>query len=469
MFNMNNNIFPMNRFNFNNHFIIMPHNNRMNLNNNINPNFNLNLNNNINQMPNLGNIPQNNINVFGNLNNFNNLNFNNIISPVKSIYNYNSIQMNYSYNNSVLQCLAGLRCIREWYSQLTKNNFIQINNNQNSITRLFYNILFSLFSGNSPDSSMIINQYFQKIWLLHKKQPKADPYHFLFYFLELFHLENNNIVNPNFNINQFKNPAYNNLINDQIMFTLFQNYFKSTNNSIVSSNFFNVMRYVVKCENSLIQCPTLYYYKTTKILQFNVDQVKNHRDQIDPLRMGNNINLLDCFSFWQKGEKVKCVNCGGYIAKSVSSLCYSNKVLIFSFNRNFHSFNVDIDFGTRIDMTPICKFNMHGNLKNIYNLRACVSAYNYNKYFADVRLNGYWFRFMDGQFKTLDNSKNEIFLYEPQLLIYELEEPQNSFYMNNIQNNNFFNPFNMIAFNQMLINSGNNNLMMNNFNFLRGF
>jgi hypothetical protein len=172
-----------------------------------------------------------------------------------------------------------------------------------------------------------------------------------------------------------------------------------------------------------MHCPPLYRYKATKILQFNVDQVKNHRDQIDPLRMGNNINLVDCFSYWQKGENVKCDNCGGYVAKSISSLWNSNKVLIFSFNRNFHSFNGDIDFGTRIDMRPFCKFNMHGNSTNIYNLRACVSAYNFNKYFADVRINGYWFRFMDGQCKTLDNSRNEIFLYEPQLLFYELEQP----------------------------------------------
>ena len=469
MFNMNNNMFPMNRFNFNNHFIIMPHNNginRMNLNNNINPIFNMNLNNNMGLMPNLGNFPQNNINVFGGLNNFN---FNKIISPVKSIYNYNSSQMNYSYANTVLQCLAGLRCIREWYTQLTKYNFIQINNNQNSITRLFYNIIFFLNSGNFPDSSIIINQYFQKVWQLHQKQPKSDPFHFLFYFLELFHLENNNIVNPNFNINQYLNPTYNNLMNDQYMLTLFQNYFKSTQSSIVSNNFFNVLRYVIKCNNPLMHCPPLYRYKATKILQFNVDQVKNHRDQIDPLRMGNNINLVDCFSYWQKGENAKCDNCGGYVAKSISSLWNSNKVLIFSFNRNFHSFNGDIDFGTRIDMRPFCKFNMHGNLTNIYNLRACVSAYNFNKYFADVRINGNWFRFMDGQCKTLDNSRNEIFLYEPQLLIYELEEAQNSLYMNNIQNNNFFNPFNMMNFNQMLRNVGNNNLMMNNFNFLRGF
>ena len=66
---------------------------------------------------------------------------------------------------------------------------------------------------------------------------------------------------------------------------------------------------------------------------------------------------------------------------------------------------------------------MHGPSRNIYNLTACVSAYNFNKYFADIRINGYWFRFMNQQFKTLDNNRNEIFSFEPQLLFYELEQP----------------------------------------------
>lgn len=342
---------------------------------------------------------------------------------VKCIYNYSNKIKNFSYANTVLQCLTSLECIKQWYYKLAQNNFMRMQYNPNSITILFYNILYFLYIGNYPDSLAIINQHFQKVWQLYKKQLKLDPFHFLFYFLQLFHSENNIISNPNFNVGAYKNPHPQNLLNDQYMLTLFINYFKSTQNSIVSNNFFNAYKYVVKCPNQLLNCPTLYFYNCISIIQFNVDNAKKHRDLIDPLRAGTKINLVDCFLCCQQGEKAKCSNCGGYHAVSVSRLWYSNKVLVFSFNRVFHNFLGDIDFGTRIDMSQFCNSNMHGPSRNIYNLKACVSACNFNKYFADIRMNGYWFRFMDGQFKTLDYSKNEIFLFEPQLLFYELEQP----------------------------------------------
>ena len=401
---------------------------------------NINLNNNMNnpnQMGNIGGFPQNNnINNFGNNNNKRSFfKFKNIVSPIKSIFNLSSNQMNFSYANATLQSLACLKCIRQWYLKLYQNKFTQFNNNPNSITRQFFNILFLLFSGKEPDSSTIIQKYFQKVWELNKKQPKADPFHFLFYFLEIFHLENNETLNTNFNINEYINPNINNLMNDQYMLTLYQNYFKLTQHSIVSSNFFNTYRYEIRCQNQLMKCPSLYRYKIIKIIQFDVEKSKGYRDKMCPSKIGYNINLEDCFLCLQDGEKVKCIFCGSYNAFSISHLWYSNKVLIFSFNRIFHTFNSDIDFGTQIDMSKYCKFNMHGYSHYIYNLKACISLYQYNKYFVDIEINGNWFRFMDRQYRTLDNSKNEIFLYEPQLLIYEINEAQN----NNIMINRFFN------------------------------
>ena len=351
-----------------------------------------------------------------------NYNYNKDTSPVKCIYNYSNPMNNSSYANAVLQSLTSLECIKQWYYRI-RNNFIKINNNPNSITPLFYNILYFLYTGNYPDSLAIINQYFQNVWQFYKKQPKLDPFHFLFYFLQLFHSENNIISNPYFNVSAYEHPHPNNLLNDQYMLTLYINYFKATQNSIVSNYFFNAYKHVIKCPNQLLNCPNLYHYNSKSIIQFNVDDAKKHRDLNNPLRAGTKINLEDCFKCCQKGERTRCSNCGCYHAVSVSSLWYSNKVLIFSFNRAYHSFQGDIDFGTRIDMSQYCKSNMHGPSRNIYNLTACVSAYNFNKYFADIRINGYWFRFMNQQFKTLDNNRNEIFSFEPQLLFYELEQP----------------------------------------------
>ena len=83
-----------------------------------------------------------------------------------------------------------------------------------------------------------------------------------------------------------------------------------------------------------------------------------------------------------------------------------------------------------------------------YTLKAVVSLY-YNgkpKYFADIFINNNWYRYMD--FKNNNGVKRlqnnfELKEYEPQLLIYELENTQQNFlnpFYNRInkQNNNIF-------------------------------
>jgi hypothetical protein len=95
------------------------------------------------------------------------------------------------------------------------------------------------------------------------------------------------------------------------------------------------------------------------------------------------------------------------------------------------------------------------------------------KYFADCYVkpyncnNGAWYRFMDNQIRILDNVNEEINKYEPQMLIYELDED----YFNSIQQNNQnINQFNynnqMNNNNQMNINNQINNNNINNNNLI---
>ena len=348
--------------------------------------------------------------------------FNNIISPIKTIHNFYG-QMNCSYANAVLQCLACLNCIRKWYSQLNRFSFMKMNNIPNPITKDFYNLLFILYSGGQPDSSSFISNFNQKIMQYYKKETKADPFHFLFYFLDLLHMENNNAINRTFNVNEYLNPSLTNMQNNSYMHFLYVNYSKSTKNSVVSTNFLNSCRYKIDCKNSLLNCPSLYYYKARKIIEFDVDNFRRYRDQARPYRMNMNLSLEECLLCYQGGKKFKCQICGCFNAYSYNNIWSSNRVLIFYFKRMIHNFLCDIDFGTKIDMSDFCKYN-DGNIKYIYNLKACISLSNFYKYFADIEINGNWFRYMEGQFKTLSSINNEIFIYEPQLLIYEIEEPK---------------------------------------------
>ena len=462
MFNRNNMFQNNNMFNWNNLF----KNNNMGMMNNIGGAYPMN---NIPKMNNF-NMPMNNMNCM------NNMCFNmNIISPIKGIKNYN-ISMEASYVNSVLQSLACLDCIKIWYNNLKNYNFMNMYNYQPSLTKYFFNLLHGLYLGNQVDSSYIINQFIQESSKLLKKQTKAEPYHFLFNFLDLLHLENNYINNRiNIFFQNYKNPDINSMQNDSLMFNIFRNYYKNTQNSIISHNFFNTIRYKVKCTNNLLNCNALYRYEIRKMIIFDVDKYINVRNQSYPQRIGMKLSLQECFQCYTGGNQsndAKCENCGNFITKSFTSLYFSANVLIIVFKRQYHTYQCDIDFGTSINISQFCKYNMNGNLNGNYILKACISLNCFNKYFADILINGNWFRFLDDNYNTL-NSCNEIYMNEPHLLIYESE---NSRYQTNTtptswNNNfmmmnkfNFFAPSNQLLYKKNLMNLGNYNLMMQNLN-----
>lgn len=435
---------------------------------------------NMNQM-NMNNQFNNNI---PNLNNMfqmpmNNFNYNiNIISPIKGIRNYNN-PIEASYVNSVLQSLACLDCIKTWFNNLKNYNFMNMQSFQPSLTKYFFNLLYGLYSGNQVDSSFIINQFIQESFQILKKQVKNDPFHFLFSFLDLLHYENNYISNKmNLFLLNYKNPDLKTMQNKALMFNSFRNYYQNTQNSIISQNFFNTFGFKVKCTNYNLNCNALYKYEIRKIIQFDIDNYRKFRDQLYPERIGMNLNLVDCFQCFTGGYKCndfKCDNCGNFMAESFTSLYLSTNVLIIAFKRGYHSYQCDIDFGTIINISKFCKYNINGKLNGNYILKACISLNYYNKYFADILINGNWFRFLDDKYSTL-NTYNEIYINEPQILIYELE---NSYYktittpaswnsnlmmMNKL---NFFSPFNSLQYKQNLINLGNFNLMMKNLMMLQ--
>ena len=473
MFNMNqmnmnnqfnNNMFNMNMFNWNQMF----QNNNIGMMNNIGGAIPIN---NKPQMNNF-NIPMNKMN---NMNCFNNMCFNmnnmSIISPIKGIKNYNN-PMEASFVNSVLQSLACLDCIKTWYNNLRNYNFMNMHSPQPSLTKYFFNLLYGLYMGNQVDSSYIINQFIQESFKLLKKQTQSDPYHFLFNFLDLLHLENNYISNTmNTFFKNYKNPDIKSMQNDSLMFNIFRNYYKNTQNSIISQNFFNTFKFQVKCTNYNLGCGTLYRYEIRKMIIFDVDKFRNYRDQLYPQKMGMKLTLTECFQCYTGGYKsnnFKCENCGNFSSESFTSLYLSTKVLIIVFKRQYHSYQCDIDFGTTINISQFCKYNMNGNANGNYILKACISLNTFNKYFADILINGNWFRFVEDNYRTLNNY-NEIYMNEPQLLIYELENYQTrtapAFWNNNammMNRGNFFAPFNQLLYRQNLMNLGNFNLMRQN-------
>lgn len=412
---------PLNNFNMNNQMNMMGQMNmirQMSMNNN-----NMNL-------PNNMIICNNNMNRINSMNNCsNNMN----INQMKGIKN-NFNNLDYSYAHCVIQLLACLDCIKKWFNQFNNNFF---NGNNQILTKEFFNILYSLYSGQEGDSSNLINSFIFALKKIFNKEIQKDAYHFLSYFLELIHFENNNPIN----INCSYQPTLKQMEDQYYIYNLFGSYFQQTQNSIISQCFYNIEKNKFKCKI----CPPLYYYTFKKYFSFNVDEYKKFRDQAFTNKIGMNLTLDECLTCYCGGYSGLCKKCNNF-GNNYKSIFSTTKVLIIYFKRKTHIYRGDIDFTNKYS---ICNKN--------YSLKGCISYCNTSKYFCDVCVNNIWYRYMDNNSIMLNDVNKEIHQYEPQLLIYELEESsqkQKNIGMNqNISNQNIFvNPFNEYI-NQMMNNN----------------
>ena len=323
------------------------------------------------------------------------------------------------------------------------NNYKIMNNIGASLTKEFYQIFISLLSPqqNQIDSTNLIFHFDNKTRNTYQKEITKDPYHFLFYFLELLHWENNAPKNNNYNINFYKNQTIENMRNDQTMFMKYCEYFYQTQNSFISEYFYNTEKYLFQCNI----CPQTYYYWYKKILLFNMDKSKNFRDQTQPFRANQNITLDDCFLFYQSGNASMCPYCGHFNAFDYRKIYTSSKVIIIALKRYNHTFKGDLIFPLNFSISKYAIQNGNNNMN--YTLKACIKAYFYNnniKYFSDIYINNTWYRFLDNGIKQINI--NELYNYEPQILIYELINEQskfiNPFYIkaNQMNQNNFMIP-----------------------------
>ena len=355
-------------------------------------------------------------------NNFNFFNQQNC--PIKIITNKCNINGIYDSSsiNSVLQIFGGIKYINFWIQFFNANGSSIIYGNK-IITKSFYDLLVALIMGQFPDSSNLIMNYINKYKLTYKGNIKQDPYHFLYYLLDFIHLETNTPSNPNFNVNILSNINLTHKRNDMFMYNLFSSFLKNSQNSIISNYFFNILGYRIQC----INCPTTYFYQFKYIIKFNINDYLNYRNLNYPNKINTNLTLGDCFDYYTTGNDIQCQCCGNFKAKLYCSFVSPPKILILALIRNSHTYKCDIYFSENIDIKGYMKIGHDKCNYTNYCLKACVGLNNLGKYFSDVKINNCWYRFYLNQCSLINNS-NELLVYEPQLLIYELNE-------NNFQGN----------------------------------
>ena len=406
--------------------------------------------------------------------------------PMKGI-TYFMNNANFSYVHSVLQSISCLDFAKQF---LSSNNYNFFGNNL-YVTKELYALMNNLNNGNDAFSQDIINYYKNRVNMLYNDKPIAfntDPYHFLYFLLEILHYENNR-MNGFYDVKALYCQPLINQQNDDYMYYQFLMFFNQTQNSMFSNYFFNVEKYTTNCMN----CGTIYFYGIKKILRFDVNKYKIYRDNAFPLKKFTNLNLDECFRCYIGGTSCICQNCQNKAIK-YTKICCSTKILIIYLDRmNNHSFKGDVDFPFQFNLINYYSTKRANNINfnPIYNLRACISYDNFiGKYFADCLVknnfcpNGVWCRFIDNQVRILNNYQNEMRQYEPQMLIYELDNMaynmgynmnmpmMNNQQLNNIQNQPFSNPlFNMFLMmmpkfqNMFNNNDNNNNININNNNF----
>ena len=359
------------------------------------------------------------------LNNIYNINSSNIIEVE------NLINSNFSYKNSIFLSLSSLCCIKNWYNKTKHNNII--NHTESSIRKEFFVILDNIYNKERLNIKPIIEKCEKNNLLLYNEKIKNDPFHFINSFLELFHYENNinikpnennknanlidenniNNINPNLNFNIVKNPTKKNLKNLNYMYLLYENIFQNTQKSIISKNFFNIMKYKINCKN----CKDLYYFNIEKILTLDVDKYSYEKNN-------NNIDLNDLLKYTFLEEKnINCKICQKNNAKESKNFFYPSKVLILFFKRYSHDFKKIIKFSNNISIKDyVCseRINEKYFIPN-YSLKVCISHYNMQSYFTYICTNNIWKRYSDSVYKILDEPEKEIREYEPQILIYELD------------------------------------------------
>ena len=373
-------------------------------------------------------------NMNGNMNNINN----NVLYPtvpIKTIKNYN-INKEVSYINSVLQSLISIDCIKNWLNNLRQNNIM--NNVEDCLTKDFYQLYCLLLSGQDIDSTNVIFHFSNRVKKVYKKDIKKDPFHFLYYFLELLHLENNSPLNSNFDLIVYNNQIRQNLNNDNINLKLFCDYFQQTQNSIISNNFFNSLKFMDTC----FSCSSIYCYECRMLIVFDLDELKKN------LQNGGKIALDKCFELYYKEKQIDCKFCEIYTASRFEKIFTTTKALIIAFKRKNHTYKGDIDFNLQLSMSNYAIQNENINNKN-YILKAIISYCSIPKYFADIKINDNWYRFIDHNNPDSKRLKNiaELYRFEPQILIYELEEDNKA---------DFINPISIIA---AKINNGNNSII----------
>ena len=251
---------------------------------------------------------------------------------------------------SLISCLYSIKAIeQEFLENKTKDIFS--NKNLTPISCSFYDCLNGIKDKEKLSTAI---KHFRRYF--GTKNPKLDgnkeinPFYLIIFLVENMHKELNIRLNKELDENQgYLIKRKEEKTNKEDMARYFLNYYKENFNSIISKNFFGIMRNRYNCE----QCGLITYsFNCFCLLYFDMNKISSNNST------QNKIPLTDFFFELEKGNFSSNLN-SQYFCKGCSkqtqhgiqkAIYYTPNSLIICFANNNDNCNISVDYPDYIDL-----------------------------------------------------------------------------------------------------------------------
>ena len=351
------------------------------------------------------------------------------------------------YMNATLQCFSHTTKLTNYYLEPKKKNFVT--SNAKKFSREYYEVIKKLwiktYNNNknyySPDRFKNILSQMEPLFQGIAANDSKDLVNFI---LQTLHSElnaANSQIQNNFNHNL-------NQLDEKSMLNNFLQEYQKNQKSIISDIFFGISETKTECVNCLklrqmqgySNHRYIYNFQIINFIIFPLEEIRKAKYQnnfniFNTFLMGNNnneVNLYDCFDYYQKVELMsgenemwcnycKC-NSPSYYSTSIYS---SPEIFILILNRGRGNiYNVILNFSEIIDIGNYVKMKLNNNV--IYHLYAIVTHIGPSSMaghfiaFCKSPIDGKWYKFNDAIVDYVGDFNNNVSNFgTPYILFYE--------------------------------------------------
>ena len=331
------------------------------------------------------------------------------------------------YMNATIQCLSHTVKLTNYFLNPKNEKFI--NSNDKQFSKEFYEVLKKLWikqynNNNSNYSPNKLKEVISEMEPLFQGIAANDSKDLINFILQQLHSELNLI-----NKNNENNIDYNiiNQTDEQGMLKYFLNDFKKNNRSVISDIFFGITETKTECLN----CKRInlmngnpnqkfvYNFQIINFIIFPLEEIRKYKNMFNYYNT-NEVNLYDCFDFYQKTETMQgenqmwCNHCGQNSTSNYSTRIYSSPdYLILILNRGKgNMYNVKLNFDEIIDIGNYVYFKKGPHL--IYHLYAVVTHYGPSSMaghfiaFCKSPFDNKWYQFNDSMVTLVGDSFKQV-------------------------------------------------------------